>query len=133
MVKPEYKKIEAYIQGLSKDIKGDVTSYRTSNINEVVRMAHSLMKQRVQETAERAVENNKRKWENFQGGNNNNNNNYRNNNQQNNQRQGNARAMTNAPTKRGRMDWLSEHDTVIVCGEKLVRIPYNKQDTDNRG
>ncbi|GKA08656.1 putative reverse transcriptase domain-containing protein [Tanacetum coccineum] len=93
-------------------------------MNKVVRMAHTLMEQKVKARAEREADNKKRKWENFQGssssggGNNNgnrNNNNYsnnrnynnnRNNNQnqnrntnrnnQNNQRQGNARAMTNA-------------------------------------
>ncbi|GJX61765.1 putative reverse transcriptase domain-containing protein [Tanacetum coccineum] len=25
------------------------------------------------------------------------------------------------------MDWLSEHDAVIVCGEKIIRIPYNNK------
>nr|GFC50203.1 hypothetical protein [Tanacetum cinerariifolium] len=59
--------------------------------------------------AERIAEGNKRKWENSQSGNRNNNNNNNNNNrgnykdntrhhQYNNQRQGNARAMTTAPT-----------------------------------
>ncbi|GJR05207.1 putative reverse transcriptase domain-containing protein, partial [Tanacetum coccineum] len=57
MVEPEYKKIKAYICGLSEDIKGDVTSSRPANINKAVRMAYSLMKQRVQARAERAAEN----------------------------------------------------------------------------
>ncbi|GJS01070.1 putative reverse transcriptase domain-containing protein [Tanacetum coccineum] len=123
MVPTEQKKIEAYIRGLSENIKGEVTSSEPTTMNKAVRMAHTLMEQKVKARAEREADNKKRKWENFQGGsssgggNNNsnrNNNNYssnrnynsnRNNNQnqyrntnrnnQNNQRQGNVRAMTN--------------------------------------
>ncbi|GJR91198.1 putative reverse transcriptase domain-containing protein [Tanacetum coccineum] len=47
MVEPESVKVEAYIRGLSKNIKGDVTSSKPINLNEVVRMAHALMEQRV--------------------------------------------------------------------------------------
>ncbi|GJZ35793.1 putative reverse transcriptase domain-containing protein [Tanacetum coccineum] len=46
MVEPERKKIEAYIRGLSENIKGDVTSSKPANLNEAVRMAHALMEQR---------------------------------------------------------------------------------------
>nr|GFB55691.1 hypothetical protein [Tanacetum cinerariifolium] len=114
--------VEAYIRGLSKNIKGEVTSSEPATLNKAVRMAYTLMEQKVKAISEREADNKKRKWENFQGGssgggNNNsnqNNNNYnsnrnynniRNNNQnqyrnpnrnhQNNPRQGNARAMTN--------------------------------------
>ncbi|GJW92044.1 putative ribonuclease H-like domain-containing protein [Tanacetum coccineum] len=75
MVEPEYKKIKAYNYGLFEDIKGDAR-------------------------AERAAESNKRKWENFQGGNNYKKKNHHN--QQNNMRHGNARAINNAPNERGR-------------------------------
>nr|GFA59513.1 hypothetical protein [Tanacetum cinerariifolium] len=123
MVPTERKKVEAYIHGLSENIKGEVTSSEPATLSKAMRMAHTLMEQKVKAKAEREADNKKRKWENFQGGsssgggNNNrnrNNNNYnsnrnynnnRNNNQnqyrnpnrnhQNNQRQGNARAMTN--------------------------------------
>ncbi|GJV98868.1 reverse transcriptase domain-containing protein [Tanacetum coccineum] len=123
MVPTEQKKIEAYIRGLSENIKGEVTSSEPTTLNKAVRMAHTLMEQKVKARAEREADNKKRKWENFQGGSssgggnsnsNQNNNNYssnrnynsnRNNNQnqyrntnrnnQNNQRQGNVRAMTN--------------------------------------
>nr|GEW20490.1 hypothetical protein [Tanacetum cinerariifolium] len=123
MVPTERKKVKAYIRGLSKNIKGEVTSSKPSTLNKAVQMAHTLMEQKVKAIAEREADNKKRKWENFQGGsssgggNNNtnrNNNNYNNNrnynnnhnnnqnqhrnpnqNHQNNQRQGNARAMTN--------------------------------------
>nr|GEX76378.1 putative reverse transcriptase domain-containing protein [Tanacetum cinerariifolium] len=123
MVPTKQKKVEAYIRGLLENIKGEVTSSEPATLNKAVRMAHTLMEQKVKAIAEREADNKKRKWENFQGGsssgggNNNSNrknnnynrnrnyNNNRNNNQdqypnpnrnhQNNQRQGNARAMTN--------------------------------------
>nr|GFB46229.1 hypothetical protein [Tanacetum cinerariifolium] len=123
MVPIKQKKVEACIRRLSENIKGEVTSSEPANLNKVVRMAHTLMEQKVKAIAEREADNKKRKWENFQGasssggGNNNSNrnnynynsnrnyNNNHNNNQnqsrnpnrnhQNNQRQGNARAMTN--------------------------------------
>nr|GEZ75299.1 putative reverse transcriptase domain-containing protein [Tanacetum cinerariifolium] len=53
-----------------------------ANLNEAVRMAHTLMEQKVQAKAKRKAEGKKRKWENFQGGNNNRNNYHHN--QQNN-------------------------------------------------
>nr|GEV51690.1 hypothetical protein [Tanacetum cinerariifolium] len=117
MVPMEQKKVEAYIRRFSENIKGKVTSSEPATMKKAVRMAHTLMEQKVKAIAEREADNNKRKWENFQGGssgdggnnksnrNNNNYNNNRNNNQnqhrnpnrnhQYNQRQGNARAMTN--------------------------------------
>nr|GFD45213.1 hypothetical protein [Tanacetum cinerariifolium] len=42
-------------------------------MNEVVRMAHTLMEQKIQAKAKRVFEGNKRIWENLQGGNRNNN------------------------------------------------------------
>nr|GFC67912.1 hypothetical protein [Tanacetum cinerariifolium] len=123
MAPTERKKVEAYIRGLSENIKGEVTSSEPVTLSKAVRMAHTLMEQKVKAKAEREADNKKRKWENFQGGsssgggNNNsnrNNKNYNSNhnyndnrninqnqyrnpnrNHQNNQRQGNARAMTN--------------------------------------
>ncbi|GKE08857.1 putative reverse transcriptase domain-containing protein [Tanacetum coccineum] len=91
----EKKKVEAYLRGLPENIKGETTSSRPVVLNEAVRMAHTLMEQKLQAKAERIVESNKRKWEN--NNNNNNRRNYRNNNhhnQNNNQRHGNARALT---------------------------------------
>ncbi|GKC20042.1 putative reverse transcriptase domain-containing protein [Tanacetum coccineum] len=123
MVPTEQKKVEAYIRGLSKNIKGEVTSSEPTTMNKSMHMAHTLMEQKVKARAEREADNKKRKWENFQGGSssgcgnnnsnrnnsnyssnrnynsnrNNNQNQYRNTNRnnQNNQRQGNVRAMTN--------------------------------------
>ncbi|GKA84358.1 putative reverse transcriptase domain-containing protein [Tanacetum coccineum] len=100
VVPNEKKKVELYIKGLPEIIKGETTSSRPATLNEAVRMAHTLMEQKIQDKAERIAESNKRKWES-------NNNNYRNNNQgnyrdndhhnqYNDKRQGGARAMTTA-------------------------------------
>ncbi|GJU68519.1 putative reverse transcriptase domain-containing protein [Tanacetum coccineum] len=104
MVPSERKKIEAYIRGLTDNIKGTVIGSKPISLNEAVRMAHALMEQKSQARIERIAEGNKRKWESSQGGNNRNNNrdNTRHN-QLNNQRQGNARAMTTAPAEQGHM------------------------------
>ncbi|GJR66378.1 retrovirus-related pol polyprotein from transposon TNT 1-94, partial [Tanacetum coccineum] len=101
----EKKKVELYIKGLPEIIKGETTSSRPVVFNEAVRMAHALMEQKIQAKAERVAESNKRKWESSQSGNNGNNMNNNKDNtrqdQQNHQRQGNARAMTTAPTELG--------------------------------
>nr|GFC93165.1 hypothetical protein [Tanacetum cinerariifolium] len=105
-VPTEKKKVKAYIKGLAENIKGETTSSRPVNMNEVVRMAHTLMEQKIQAKAERVSKGNKRKWENSQGGNRNNNprGNYQGNNchqQYNNQRQGTTATnnTTNAPAE----------------------------------
>nr|GEU93273.1 hypothetical protein [Tanacetum cinerariifolium] len=100
----EKKKVELYIKGLPEIIKGEITSSRPATLNEVVRMAHALMEQKIQAKNERIAEGIKRKWENNNQGNNDNKNshnrgNYRNNNhhnQNNNRRQNNASALTTA-------------------------------------
>nr|GEZ08087.1 hypothetical protein [Tanacetum cinerariifolium] len=65
MVPMERKKVEAYIRGLLENIKGKVTSSEPATLNKVVRMAHTLMEQKVKAIAEREADNKKRKWENF--------------------------------------------------------------------
>nr|GFB84406.1 hypothetical protein [Tanacetum cinerariifolium] len=81
-----------------ENIKGEVTSSEPATLNKDVRMAHTLMEQKVKAIAEREADNKKRKWENFQGcsssggGNNNsnrNNNNYNSNRNYNNNRNNN--------------------------------------------
>ncbi|GJR13895.1 putative reverse transcriptase domain-containing protein [Tanacetum coccineum] len=102
MVEPESVKVDAYIQGLFENIKGEVTSFRPTNLNEVVRIAHKFMEQKSQAKDERILEGKKRKWENFQSGNisgKSNHKDYSRQSSQNNQKQGNARAMTTAPTE----------------------------------
>nr|GEW24368.1 hypothetical protein [Tanacetum cinerariifolium] len=111
VVPNEKKKVELYIKELPEVIKGETTSSRPTMLNEAVRMAHTLMEQKIQAKNKRIDESNKRRWENNnQGGNNNrnkndnrNNNNHNNcgnyrdnnrHNQYNQRRQDGARAMT---------------------------------------
>ncbi|GKE08947.1 hypothetical protein Tco_1412498, partial [Tanacetum coccineum] len=67
MVESENVKIEAYIRGLSENIKGEVTSLKPANLSEAVRMAHKLIEQKLQAKKATDMEGNKRKWENFKG------------------------------------------------------------------
>ncbi|GKA75681.1 putative reverse transcriptase domain-containing protein [Tanacetum coccineum] len=46
MVEPESVKVDAYIRGLFENIKDEVTSFRPTNLNKVVRMADKLMEQK---------------------------------------------------------------------------------------
>nr|GEV99899.1 reverse transcriptase domain-containing protein [Tanacetum cinerariifolium] len=106
----------------SKNIKGEVTSFKPANLSEAVRMAHKLMEQKVQATHERIMEGNKRKWENFQSRNNsrgNHKDNYWH--QQNSQKKGNARAMTTTLSK-GNVGHKARY-----CKEKNVATSANAQ------
>nr|GEX22492.1 hypothetical protein [Tanacetum cinerariifolium] len=73
----EKKKVEAYIRRLPKIIKGEMTSSRPVVLNEAVRMAHTLMEQKLVAKAERIAKSNKQKWENNNQVNNHKNNNNR--------------------------------------------------------
>nr|GFA21837.1 putative reverse transcriptase domain-containing protein [Tanacetum cinerariifolium] len=61
MVPTKRNKVEAYIRGLSENIKGEVTSSEPATLNKAVRMAHTLMEQKVKAIAEREADNKKRK------------------------------------------------------------------------
>ncbi|GKA72385.1 putative reverse transcriptase domain-containing protein [Tanacetum coccineum] len=61
VVPTEKKKVEVYIKGLSENIKGETTSSKPVVLNDAVRIAHTLMEQKVQAKAERVAESNKRK------------------------------------------------------------------------
>ncbi|GJV76685.1 putative reverse transcriptase domain-containing protein [Tanacetum coccineum] len=82
MVEPERVKVDAYIRGLTDNIKGEVTSSKPANLNEVVCMAHKLMEQKLQARDERILEGKKRKWESFQSGNSSGKSNHRDNSRQ---------------------------------------------------
>nr|GEV68047.1 reverse transcriptase domain-containing protein [Tanacetum cinerariifolium] len=71
MVEPKRVKVDAYIWGLTDNIKGEVTFSKPDNLSETVRMAHKLMDEKSQARDERILEGKK---------------------------QGNARAMVVAPT-----------------------------------
>ncbi|GJZ90654.1 putative reverse transcriptase domain-containing protein [Tanacetum coccineum] len=61
MVKLKIVKVDAYIQGLIDNIKGEVTSSKPANLNEAVLMAHKLMEQKSQARDERILEGKKQK------------------------------------------------------------------------
>ncbi|GKA95038.1 putative reverse transcriptase domain-containing protein [Tanacetum coccineum] len=93
MVEPKQVKVEQYIHGLSKNIRGDVTSSRPTGIDEAVRMAYQLMGQIIQDKTDEVSEGEKRKGEGDRGGRGDNRRDY---NRRQNQRRANAGAMTNA-------------------------------------
>nr|GEX83339.1 putative reverse transcriptase domain-containing protein [Tanacetum cinerariifolium] len=68
MVEPERVKVDAYIRGLTENIKGEVTCSKPANLNEAVRMAYKLMEQKPQAKDERILEGKKQKWETFKVG-----------------------------------------------------------------
>nr|GEU58198.1 reverse transcriptase domain-containing protein [Tanacetum cinerariifolium] len=75
LVPNEKKKIERYMKGFPRRIKGNITSARPTTLHEAVNLARELMEQAVQGKAARANENNKRRWEEHQRNHPNNNNN----------------------------------------------------------
>nr|GEY11501.1 hypothetical protein [Tanacetum cinerariifolium] len=62
MVLTKRKKIDAYIRGLSDNIKGTNISSRPTSLNEAMRMAYALMEQKAQAQIERIAERNKIRW-----------------------------------------------------------------------
>nr|GEY51839.1 putative reverse transcriptase domain-containing protein [Tanacetum cinerariifolium] len=66
MVKSERVKVDAYIQGLTDNIKGEVTSSKPANLYEAMRMDHKLMEQKSQARDDRILEGKKQKWENYE-------------------------------------------------------------------
>ncbi|GJV57218.1 putative reverse transcriptase domain-containing protein [Tanacetum coccineum] len=48
IVEPERVKVDAYIRGLTDNIKGEVTSFKPADLNEAVHMAYKLMEQKSQ-------------------------------------------------------------------------------------
>nr|GFA95307.1 hypothetical protein [Tanacetum cinerariifolium] len=89
----EAVKVEQYIRGLTKSIRGDVTSSQPATINDVVRLAYQLAGQLIQDKADETIEGEKRKGESDRGGRGDN---QREHNRRQNQRRGNAGAMKNA-------------------------------------
>ncbi|GJR81946.1 putative reverse transcriptase domain-containing protein [Tanacetum coccineum] len=92
MVEPEQVKVEQYIRGLSKNIRGDVTSSKPAGIDEAVCIAYQLMAQIIQDKTDEVSEGEKRKGEGDRGGRGDNRCDY---NHRQNQRRANAGAMTN--------------------------------------
>nr|GFC02310.1 hypothetical protein [Tanacetum cinerariifolium] len=68
MVEPEAMKVELYLRGLTKSIRGDVTSSQPATINDAVRMAYQLVGQLIQDKADEATDGEKIKGEGDRGG-----------------------------------------------------------------
>ncbi|GJZ25212.1 putative reverse transcriptase domain-containing protein [Tanacetum coccineum] len=92
------KKVELYIKGLPENIKGETTSSRPTMLNEAVRMAHTLMEQKLQAKAKRIAKGNKRKWKRV--------------------RSSVMSSVIAEPTRARQC--VTERDAVIVCGKKGV-------------
>ncbi|GJZ35604.1 putative reverse transcriptase domain-containing protein, partial [Tanacetum coccineum] len=60
--------VRGLLRGIVDNIKGEVTSSKPTNLNEVVRMAHKLMEQKLQARNERILEGNKANVDNFESG-----------------------------------------------------------------
>nr|GEW81554.1 hypothetical protein [Tanacetum cinerariifolium] len=65
MVEPEAVKVEQYLRGLTKSIRGDVTSSQLATINDAIRLAYQLAGQLIQDKADEATEGKKRKGEGY--------------------------------------------------------------------
>nr|GFB56328.1 hypothetical protein [Tanacetum cinerariifolium] len=61
MVELEAVKVEQYLRGLTKSIRGDVTSSQPATINDAARLAYQLAGQLIQDKADEATEGEKRK------------------------------------------------------------------------
>ncbi|GJT51248.1 putative reverse transcriptase domain-containing protein [Tanacetum coccineum] len=102
----EKKKIEAYIRGLPKNVKGETTSSRTTTMNEDIRIAHALTEQKLTNTILKSFTLNL---------------------------VDHLFDIDLVPIELGTfdvivgMDWLVEHDAVIVCGKKEVHVPYKSK------
>nr|GEV72077.1 putative reverse transcriptase domain-containing protein [Tanacetum cinerariifolium] len=66
-MEPERVKVDAYIRGLTNNIKGEVTSSKPADLNEAIHMAYKLMEQKLQARDAWILEGKKRKWESLQG------------------------------------------------------------------
>ncbi|GJS80025.1 putative reverse transcriptase domain-containing protein [Tanacetum coccineum] len=78
LVPTEKKKVERYIRGFPKRIKGNITSSKPTTLHDAINVGRELVEQAVQGRAARIGESNKRKWEEHQRNTNNNSNNHNN-------------------------------------------------------
>ncbi|GJS75248.1 putative reverse transcriptase domain-containing protein [Tanacetum coccineum] len=138
MVKPEQVKVKQYIRGLSKNIRGDVTSSRPVGIDEAVRMAYQLMGQIIQDKNDEVSEGEKKKCKGDRGGRGDNRRDY---NHRQNYRRANVGAMTNAaPNDNKVCPNLDRKDvTCFNCNEKghrkrdFPKLERNGQGGNNNG
>nr|GEY85493.1 reverse transcriptase domain-containing protein [Tanacetum cinerariifolium] len=152
LVPNEKKKIERYMKGFPKRIKGNITFARPTTQHEEINLARELVEQAVQGKATRTNENNKKKWEEHQRNHpnnknnpNNHNRNHNNNNNQHhqqNRRQETARAHAASPAEANckvRLPDTGDNPlrdvTCYGCGEKrhLKYMCPNGRNQKNEG
>nr|GEV03214.1 hypothetical protein [Tanacetum cinerariifolium] len=130
MIEPEQVKVEQYIRGLSKNIRGDVTSSRPAGIDEAVRMAYQLMGKIIQDKTNEVFEGEKRRGEGDCGGRGDNRCDY---NCRKNQRRVNAGAMTNAAPNENKVcpkcNNKKHGGDCWKCGNTLIDIEPVELDT----
>nr|GEZ20151.1 putative reverse transcriptase domain-containing protein [Tanacetum cinerariifolium] len=138
MVPNTEKLLEAFIIGLPRSIKGNVTASKPQTIEEAIKIAQRLIDQVTKHTTVQVSSDHKRKFDDRRTFNNNNN--YRNNNNyhntntnnrynnyqsQQNRRQEAVKAYAATPAESNSMDWLSKYHAKILCDEKGVHIPID--------
>nr|GEZ76636.1 hypothetical protein [Tanacetum cinerariifolium] len=152
-VSNETEKVDKYISGLPDNIYGNVKSLKPNTLDETIELANDLINHKLRTYAERKSDS-KRKADDISRNNqqpfkkqNLNNKNGGNGNAQgwvyavgNAERNGNAAGNPDSnvvtdlmPVELGSfdaiidMDWLRRHHAVIVCDEKLVRVPFGNE------
>nr|GFB80147.1 reverse transcriptase domain-containing protein [Tanacetum cinerariifolium] len=120
-VADETEKIDKYVNGLPDNIYESVKASKPKTLDETIELANDFMDQKLRTYAERQS-NNKRKADES----------FRNN-------QGHPFNIDLMPLEMGSfdviiaMDWLRKCHAMIMCDEKLVRIPYGNKTLTFRG
>ncbi|GJT41997.1 putative nucleotidyltransferase, ribonuclease H [Tanacetum coccineum] len=116
MVPDEEDKVERFIGGLPDNIQGNVIAAEPTKFQDAIRIANKLMDQKLKEYARSAE--NKRRLEN---------------NPRDNRLLDHPFDIDLMPVELGSfdviigMDWLAKYHALIVCDERVVRIPYGDE------
>nr|GFA54431.1 putative reverse transcriptase domain-containing protein [Tanacetum cinerariifolium] len=125
----ETEKVDKYISGIPDNMHGRFMSVRPKTLDDAIELANDLMDQKLCTYAERHNDN-KRKADDSSR-----------NNQQPHKKQNIARAYTAGPGEKKAytgnlplifdviigMDWLTKYYGVIICEEKIVRVPFRRE------
>nr|GEX22286.1 putative reverse transcriptase domain-containing protein [Tanacetum cinerariifolium] len=137
MVLNSEKLLEAFIRGLPRSIKGNVTTSKPQTLKEAINIAQRLMDQVTKHTLVQVSSDHKRKFDDIRTFNKNNyhntntNNRHNNYQSQQNKRQEAVKAYAATPAENNSfnvvigMDWLSKNHAKILCDEKVVHIPID--------
>ncbi|GJZ65676.1 putative reverse transcriptase domain-containing protein [Tanacetum coccineum] len=113
MVPKEKDRVEKFIRGLSDNIQGNLIAAEPTRLQDAIRIANHLMDQKLKGYAIKNAKNKRRSdypklknrnHENKNGGG------------------GEANPDSSVIT-----DWMAKYHTVIICDEKVVRIPYGNE------